>query len=706
MIRPIQIINGEGGLSVRIKLNSLFSELITGSEGINALWAALRQYAGDIEAYQNTMESNITTINEALNEVNNLITNHDNRIRVLERQSGGGNEIVIDIALSTTSENAVQNRVVTRALNGKSPIGHTHDIDGVQGLRAINNNFDQRIQFLENYGVRGKYLIQVEDISTYTPTVEGEIIHYTGPTQDGMVHGYTYQFRNNRWEQIDIQPQPDLTEIQQAIANFNSFLNEVDSADSTINKWRELNSFLSGITDQQTLGGILLALKDEINIAIAAKQDKLSGTNGDVIYHNGTDLLAQSLMAEGFVVTDNAELIQCMNVSPSFEEVFRTWRKFSHLNANDNAVAADINNWYYDSERNTVVQPNNSTSYAGFVSPKKYSTYDITVRVYSTNSDDDTIGLVAAFAVDGNGKEHTLSFVRGAGGTGATWVCIVDLRSFSLTSTANGQFILVNKSATAPSPTQNWSQLGTGSVINMTRSGNTFTARCSQFDSTELDNTTLITIDLDDLCTQNPSFAPVLSLFKGSAQWGYSTFSQSNSMYENIAIPNDSKIFDLENDNVQQYNFNTRQWEVLPNATPISEIGVGRFSYNSITKKLFFCKAMEVVELSQVAEESGSGGSSAQVQANWNETNNANPAFIRNKPTVPCIRFISAASIQNDMRNIDTSAYHADDLIVIKDPSATLIFLNGSEVVTLYDIPFEPTFRWSGTGFKPMFNFL
>ena len=46
----------------------------------------------------------------------------------LDGIDSGANKITVDSALSTTSANPVQNKVVTSALNGKSNTGHTHDV--------------------------------------------------------------------------------------------------------------------------------------------------------------------------------------------------------------------------------------------------------------------------------------------------------------------------------------------------------------------------------------------------------------------------------------------------------------------------------------------------------------------------------------------------------------------------------------------------
>lgn len=72
----------------------------------------------------------------------------------------------------------------------------------------------------------------------------------------------------------------------------------------------------------------------------------------------------------------------------------------------------------------------------------------------------------------------------------------------------------------------------------------------------------------------------------------------------------------------------------------------------------------------------------------------------------PQIKFIDATTISGALANIDTTTYQADDIVVIKNPGATLTFPEGNSTVTLHNIPFEPQFRWNGTEFKPMFYFI
>ena len=345
-----------------------------------------------------------------------------------------------------------------------------------------------------------------------------------------------------------------------------------------------------------TLDVSSLVTKEEVSTGLSTKQDTITGSNGEVVYHNGTGVFTQSILNLGYACVSTAEVNQCKNNAPSFSDVFNTWKKFSHKNATNDAIPSEMTAWTYDSGTDTITQPLNTESYVGFISPKSYSSYDITVRCYSTGSDDDSIGLVAAFAKDSNGLEHTLSFIRSPGGTSAKWVAILDYNQFALTGTSYGQKILVNKSAasTTPSSTASWNteSIGTGTVIKMVRSGNVITAKCSQFNSNTIDDNTLITVDLDALSDENPT----LNLFKGSSPWGYSNFSQPNSKYENISVTDpDGMIFDIPNNQVLQYSNGT--WVVVSGQTPISAIGAGRLSYNSVTGKLFFCTGTDIIQI-------------------------------------------------------------------------------------------------------------
>ena len=345
-----------------------------------------------------------------------------------------------------------------------------------------------------------------------------------------------------------------------------------------------------------------LGTADMVKPYIINKQDVITGAEGEVLYHSGSSVLSQTLLNEGMIVTSADEMSECKTELPSFKEVFESWKAYSHLNGADNASSSELSAWVYDETLDTIRMPLNSTTITGYVSPKTYSKYDITVRLYSDDSDDDQMGIVGAFAVDTEGKEHTLTFICSPyNNSGAVkWCCKVDHSVYELTSTTYNEIMLADKTSTVAGsnkPNVGWNKYPNGITVNIKREGNVFTATCSQFNSTTLDPNTTMVVDLDALSNTYP----VLNVFKGSAAWGYMSMSQPNSCYENIAISNDDGyIFDIENDQVLEYDNTTQKWVAKDGAGIAGTIGAGRFSFNRKTGKLFYCTGKEIIHIGSV----------------------------------------------------------------------------------------------------------
>lgn len=64
----------------------------------------------------------------------------------------------------------------------------------------------------------------------------------------------------------------DVEDLQAFVTKVNNFLESEDVSDETINRWVEIETFLTGITDQETLAGLLLNLKNEILAQIPEPQ--------------------------------------------------------------------------------------------------------------------------------------------------------------------------------------------------------------------------------------------------------------------------------------------------------------------------------------------------------------------------------------------------------------------------------------------------
>ena len=497
---------------------------------------------------------------------------------------------------------------VTKAQIGLGNVDNTSDLDkpiSTATQEAIDGKQD-KILAGDNISISGNIISAIVPTKTSQLTNDSDFItnndingkadksyvdEKLSEKQNKIIAGANITISGNVVSAIVPTKTSDLTNDSNFITN-NDIVGKADKSEIPT-KTSQLTNDSNFITNNNIVGK---ADKSYVDEKLSKKQDIITGNSGEVVYHNGSNVFTQQILNEGFVCPTEEDVNICKNNSPSFSDVFNTWKKFSHLNGNDNAITSEINAWTYDSGKDTIIQPLNTSSYVGFISPKSYSSYDITVRCYSTGTDNDTIGLVAAFATDSNNKQHTLSFLRSPGGTSASWVCLLDYNNFALTSTSYGQTMIVNKSSSTTSNNSNWNTttIGTGTVINMTRNGNILSAVCSQFNSSVLDEKTRINVDLDELSATYPT----LSLFKGSSPWGYSNFSQPNSMYENIAVTDpDGYIFDIPNNKVLRYDNSKKDWITVSGQTPISSLGAGRLSYNKITGKLFYCNGSSIFQI-------------------------------------------------------------------------------------------------------------
>ena len=565
----------------------------------------------DLTPYLTKSEAQSTY--ETITNVSSHTSNTNNPHSVTKAQVGLGNvDDTSDLnkPISTATQTALDGKVSDVKVNGTSVVSNkvasisvpVQSVNGDTGaviVQAIKNQNTSKGMTKIWEGNQSQYDAIASKDSTTAYLIEGTDSIYTdledeiSNKQDKLIAGANITFSGNVVSAIVPTKTSDLTNDSGFITS-SAISGKADKSyvDTELAKKQNTLTF----DNTPTASSNNPVKSSGIKSALDLKQDIINGNSGEVVYHNGSNVFTQSILNEGFVVMNQADLETCENNAPSFADVFNTWKKFSHLNGKNNAVPSEVSAWTYDSSTDTITQPLNTTSYVGFISPKSYSSYDITVRCYSTGSDDDSIGLVAAFATDTNGREHTLSFIRSPGGTSAKWVCVMDYTAFSLTSTSNNQAIIVNKSSTSTSGSGNWNtaSIGTGTVINMTRNGNIFTAACSQFNSSTIDETTRMTVDLDTLS----STYSTLNLFKGSSPWGYSNFSQPNSMYENIAVTDpDGYIFDVANNRVLSYNTSTSSWTVVSGITPASTIGAGRLSYNRTTGKLFYCTGSEVFQI-------------------------------------------------------------------------------------------------------------
>ena len=299
--------------------------------------------------------------------------------------------------------------------------------------------------------------------------------------------------------------------------------------------------------------------------------------------------------------------------------------------------------WRYHNDMRILFNPVNSADYCGYVSDKEYLDYDILVRCYTINrafdfngthydpmtsayDDDDFLGVVAGFTTDEDGFQHTITFLRTAGNTGSQdmpllWSCSIDPIYYYLNNVNSCRKICTfNESVNESGRATKWKNAGDGALIHITRKGNVFRACTSKlvvngvYDPLHPENSTIvespeseIILNLDDLTYQtygsdpikitDPMSIKLLKLFKDKpCKYGIASHSQGYSAFDIIKYPGNRKIIDLVNNKVWQYVYSKNDWVEIDQSI-YDAFGRGKFSYNSVTKKLFWQKEQEIIEI-------------------------------------------------------------------------------------------------------------
>lgn len=254
------------------------------------------------------------------------------------------------------------------------------------------------------------------------------------------------------------------------------------------------------------------------------------------------------------------------------------------------AYSAEVTAWAYDGVNDVITSTVNSDSYIGFISQQRYANYEHEVLLKSTSGDDDTIGVILAWTVDSNGRQHTLSAIRSPGGNGHTWIVVYNRsRSDSQviedkTSTikwGNGAYgaTAVAAGYTSNPTTGGWDDFPDGTRVRAVRTGDTIVVDTTDLGESTYVPASAITIDLTS--------DPILEKFRGPKAIGYSALSQASASFEVLNFSdNVNTIYDVRNGNVYEYDGSS--WNLVGSTNLIAELGYGRLLSNPYTNKLFF----------------------------------------------------------------------------------------------------------------------
>ena len=239
-----------------------------------------------------------------------------------------------------------------------------------------------------------------------------------------------------------------------------------------------------------------------------------------------------------------------------------SWTRFSHRPNVETQPASTAESfaWAYNNDNNLVECRTDTQSYTGFISFRKYRRYTHDVTVSSTAIQGGAMAVVLAFAIDKTGREHTLSAIRAGGAVNntKTWSIVYNyLRS--------DEWEVYNGSESAPGP-NNWSTFPAGSRIVVAREDDIITAKCSQFNSIPVDESTLLTVNL--------TTDPRLEVFRGEANMGYSAHAQKFAQFKNIRFKN------LDAENVS--------WEFVKGQSDVVDISSisAMYLFNKKTKTI------------------------------------------------------------------------------------------------------------------------
>jgi len=226
--------------------------------------------------------------------------------------------------------------------------------------------------------------------------------------------------------------------------------------------------------------------------------------------------------------------------------IFSTWHRFSHEKGYNYQPAITSHLGSYALTADGIKTTADSHSHNGTVSFNAYDCFEFEVTITSDTTDNDMIGIVAAFHVDSSGWEHTLTAVRIHGseedymaiggdgseanpGTHVQWALVYNYRQDTEWLILDG----TGGTAKCPSSYQGdpWSE-ETGwfnhfSRIKVTRKLDSLSVSCTNWDTEEPFRATLsINLDSD----------PRLAKFKGPQRYGYSAHSTMNATWERQVI--------------------------------------------------------------------------------------------------------------------------------------------------------------------------
>jgi len=379
-------------------------------------------------------------------------------------------------------------------------------------------------------------------------------------------------------------------------------------------------------------------------------------------------------------------------IPPSVSEIFTTWARFDGANyyeGDDTNMSANANAWELLANPDRVNMPLNVEPANGFISPDSLENYTFEATLTSTDSDNDTNGLIVAFVRE-NGVNHVLALC-------ATKAGAVPLSGFALvyfqdsvwyTDDGSYDFTILAQPNFGLDTSGGWS--GSQIRLKIQRTGNIVKCYASQFNNTaSYDANSEIIFDLSSNSNTQR--------FMGAQPYGYMTFSQPDSAYIDISVGggiDKEVIYDAENNEVWDYNFNTPAWELStdtaqdrlsyvrqvtnPNTTERFRVRETEIEYLGKSEGAVFDATRASTEIQNIYINSTTGGagvgSGVEVIGLF-EYDIEERNLLLNKPT------LLTTSAYNNGNSVGSGTYFSDNNIDIDSLSlvdGTVVFADGT----------------------------
>ena len=290
-------------------------------------------------------------------------------------------------------------------------------------------------------------------------------------------------------------------------------------------------------------------------------------------------------------------------IPPTMDEVFNSWDIFvldEYYTPFNRPTIPPGSTWSYDSILESVFQSSNSGRSTGFISQEQIEHYIHEVTLQSTNNDDDSIGLVIAFSRNNDLNDYLILTVNNGGNPPSNGFGLIYSPGWSHDDgfpghsrtwlIASSGFDMVYKNG-APNNYRGWNDSGPKRV-KVTRQGDLITIMATKWnDLNNYDPASTLTLDLNSDAR--------LTKFKGPSSYGYWTYSQANSFYQNIIFRGGHErdvIIDAQLQRIYRYNFDLSRWDRLY-LTLQQYFGYERIVINPDTTHQFLIRENDVVIL-------------------------------------------------------------------------------------------------------------